>query len=159
MKNPVGKASQNLYEIAPGPFYLGTIWTLIASMFIENVIPLITYPLLMALIIVFTIVASYSLNGSVFDVGVMIGFGFVGYLLRKAAFPMAPIALTLVLGTYFEQSLRQSLVLSKRDYSIFCRSRISSTLIGLALLAIALTVLKSIFSNIRLPWRAENSEV
>ena len=164
--------------IAPGPFLFqdhpDLVWTLIASMFIGNVILLILnlplvglwvkillipYPLLMTLIIVFTIVGSYSLNGSAFDVAVMIGFGFVGYLLRKASFPMAPIALTLVLGPYFEQSLRQSLVLSKGDYSIFFRSGISSTLIGLAMFAIALIVLKSIFSNIRLPWRAEDSEV
>ncbi|MBD3625515.1 MAG: tripartite tricarboxylate transporter permease [Rhodobacteraceae bacterium] len=163
--------------IAPGPFLFqdhpDIVWTLIASMVIGNVILLvlnlplvglwvkilyIPYPLLMVVILVFTIVGSYSLNGSMFDVWTMLGFGVVGYLMRKADFPMAPIALTLVLGPYFEQSLRQSLVLSRGDFMIFFRSGISTTLVVLAVCTITLLVARGLFLR-GSRWKGTDSEL
>lgn len=163
--------------ITPGPFlfqeHTQLVWTLIASMIVGNVILLVLnlplvglwarillvpYPLLLTFILVFTIVGSYSINGSMFDVGVMFGFGVVGYLMRKTEFPMAPIALTLVLGPYFEQSLRQSLVLSKGDFTIFFRSGISSTLMTVSALVLLALFLRPFRAQLR-TWRGRDSEV
>lgn len=163
--------------IAPGPFlfqnHAELVWTLIASMVIGNVmllilnlplvglwtrILLIPYPVLMTMILVFTIVGSYSLNGSLFDVGVMLVFGLVGYVMRKTAFPMAPVALTLVLGPYFEQSLRQSLVLSQGDYAVFFRSTVSTALVGTAMSVLGLLAVRSL-ANGRRRWSPQDSEV
>jgi len=164
-------------DITPGPFLFrdhpDVVWALIASMLVGNVmllvlnlplvglwakVLLIPYPLLFAIILVFAIVGSYSISGSMFDVGVMLVFGLVGYLLRKLGFPLAPIALTLVLGPQFEHSLRQSLVLSNGDYAIFFRSAISTTLVCVAVIAVLLSVARPAMALVR-GMKREDSEV
>lgn len=141
--------------IQPGPFlfeqHATLVWTLIASMFVGNVILLILnlplvglwarillvpYPMLFTLILVFIICGSYSINASTFDVAVMLAFGFIGYVMRRLHFPLAPAALTLVLGPYFEKALRQSLVMSNGDFMIFFRGPITTVLMVAAILAL-----------------------
>ena len=164
--------------ITPGPFLFrdhpDLVWTLIASLLVGNVILVflnipfvglwtrilaIPYPYLCALILMFAVVGSYSLSGSMFDVGVMMIFGIIGYFLRKLQFPLAPIALTLVLGPQFEMSLRQSLVLSNGEYGIFFRSAISSTLMGVAALIMVLAVANAVAGRSRRAANTEESEV
>jgi putative tricarboxylic transport membrane protein len=164
--------------ITPGPFlfrdHADLVWTLIASMLVGNVIlvglnvPLvglwtrflsIPYPILFTMILLFAIIGSYSLNSSMFDVGVMVAAGIVGYFLRKLDFPIAPIALTLVLGPQFEMSLRQSLVLSDGSYMIFFRSGISTTLLVLAATIIVLAAAGPAVGLFRKPHKTEESEV
>jgi putative tricarboxylic transport membrane protein len=163
--------------ITPGPFLFrdhpDLVWTLIASMLVGNVmlvalnVPLvglwtrflaIPYPLLFALILQFAIVGSYSISNSLFDVGVMMVAGVAGYFLRKLDFPVAPIALTLVLGPQFEMSLRQSLVLSNGDFLIFFRSGISTTLVVIAVLVLVLAAVGPAIGWFRQA-KAEESEV
>ncbi|KAA0972642.1 tripartite tricarboxylate transporter permease [Aureimonas fodinaquatilis] len=146
--------------ITPGPFLLRDhaelVWTLVASMIVGNVILLvlnlplvglwikvldIPYAILFGLIIVFATIGSYAINNSMVDVAVMYLFGAIGYALRKVDIPLAPIALTLVLGPQFEQSLRQSLVLSNGDIAIFFRGPISITLVVLAVVSIVLSAI------------------
>lgn len=144
--------------ITPGPFLFrdhgDLVWTLIASMIVGNFILLalnlplvglwtkvlsIPYGVLFALIVVFATIGSYAINSSMIDVAVMFAFGVVGYVFRKVDIPLAPIALTLVLGPQFEQSLRQSLVLSNGDIGIFFRGPISITLVIVAVVSVFLS--------------------
>jgi putative tricarboxylic transport membrane protein len=67
-----------------------------------------------------------------FDVGLMVAFGVLGYLFKKLDVPLAPLILTLILGPLMEQSLRQSLEISRGDFSIFFTRPISLTLIAVA---------------------------
>jgi putative tricarboxylic transport membrane protein len=69
--------------------------------------------------LLFCIIGAYSLQQSVFDVGVMIGCGVVGYGFRKIDLPLAPLILGLILGPFIEKSLRTSLEMSGGDFSIF----------------------------------------
>jgi putative tricarboxylic transport membrane protein len=166
-----------IHGITPGPFlfqeHSQLVWTLIASMVVGNVILLVLnlplvgmwarilllpYPILFTVILVFTIIGTYSINGSLFDVAVMLVFSVVGYVMRKLNFPLAPIALTLVLGPQLETSLGQSLVLSDGDFTIFFRSYVSSGLILVALLAIVLPMLRPITRRLR-RLRGQDSEV
>ena len=63
----------------------------------------------------FMVIGSYTINFSVFDVFVMIGFGLLGLVLRRLDIPLAPLVLTLVLGPLMERSLRESLEISQGD--------------------------------------------
>lgn len=147
--------------ITPGPFlfrdHSELVWTVVASMIVGNVILLIMnlplvglwsklldipYALLFALIVVFAFIGSYAINGSMYDVLVMFAFGVVGYVFRKVDIPLAPIALTLVLGSQFELSLRQSLVLSNGDVMIFFRSPISTTLMLVAFASVLFSMFR-----------------
>jgi len=51
---------------------------------------------------------SYSLQQSLFDVGIMLGFAFLGYFMRRHGYAPAPIVMGLILGELIESSLKQS---------------------------------------------------
>ena len=86
-------------------------------------------------------IGSYTSNSNVFDVWVMIGFGLLGYVLRKFRYELAPFILALILGPMFEQSLRQSLIISKQNPMIFVTRPISASLLAAALVLIVTFVL------------------
>lgn len=65
------------------------------------------------------------LNGSEFDLILMLVFGIVGFLTRKTGFPMAPLILGLVLGGLIEVNFRRALTYSYGDYSTFYGSPIT----------------------------------
>ena len=137
--------------LAPGPLLFANspklAWTVVASFFIGNLmllilnlpaIPLwvtilrIPYSILNALILMFMLIGAYSLSNSVFDIGTLIAFGVLGYIFRKAGFPLAPAALTLILGPLLEKKMRLALELSGGDLSVFYATPVSGTLLGLA---------------------------
>jgi putative tricarboxylic transport membrane protein len=75
---------------------------------------------------------------------IMVLCGIVGYLMNKYGYPAAPLVLALVLGPMFEESLRQSLIMSKGSLAVFFTRPISAILviISLALLISPLIVRK-----------------
>jgi putative tricarboxylic transport membrane protein len=77
------------------------------------------------------------MHNSVFDVGLTLGFGVLGYIFRKLDLPMAPMILTVIVGPMMERALRQTLDMSRGDFSIFFTRPISIVLI---ILAVALFV-------------------
>jgi putative tricarboxylic transport membrane protein len=79
----------------------------------------IPYSYLYPLIIMFCIVGVYEVSHSIIDVWIMLIMGVIGYLLRKFQFDPAPLVLGLVIAPIFEQSLRQSLIMSNGNYMIF----------------------------------------
>ena len=89
--------------------------------------------ILLPLIFLFCLTGSYSLNSSIFDVGVMFFFGLVGYLCKRYDFETAPMIMAFVLGPMFEKSLRQSLISSRGSFSVFWGSPIA--MVAFSLLA------------------------
>jgi putative tricarboxylic transport membrane protein len=141
--------------LVPGPFlfieHSDFVWAVIASLYIGNVIlvilnlPLIPlwvstlkipYSILYTFILAFCILGAYTLNASMFDVGVMMVFGIIGYLMRKLDIPAAPIILTMILGPLMENSLRQSLDMSGGDFTILFTRPISASILALAVVLI-----------------------
>ena len=144
-----------MWGLRPGPMLFEKnpefVWGLIASQYIANVmllilstafIPLfvralrIPYSILMPLIIVFCITGAYSLKNSLFDVGSMLVFGVVGYLMKKLGYSPAALVLALVLGPLAERALRQSLIISDSGLGILFMRPISAVLTAAALAAI-----------------------
>jgi putative tricarboxylic transport membrane protein len=126
-------------------------WGFVASMYVGNLmllllnLPLVSvfvsvlripYAYLYPLIIMFCIVGVYEVSHSIVDVWIMLIMGLLGYALRKFSFDPAPLVLGLVIAPLFEQSLRQSLIMSNGNYLIFF-----SRPIALALLAICAVLL------------------
>lgn len=141
------------YGIQPGPMLFtqqsGLVWTLIASLYIGNLILLllnlplvgiwvrllsIPAPLLYAGIIVISTVGVYGAGNSLFDVGLLYAFGALGYAMRRFGFPVAPLVVGLILGPMMEQSMRQALTISQGQWSAFITRPLSGTLIAIALL-------------------------
>ncbi len=74
---------------------------------------------LMPIILLMCIVGAYAINNDLFDVGLMLVMGLLGFLLEANGFPVAPIVLALVLGPLLEQSFMISLIKSEGDLTLF----------------------------------------
>jgi putative tricarboxylic transport membrane protein len=146
-------------------------WGFVASMYVGNVmllllnLPLVSlfvsvlripYSYLYPLIIMFCIVGVYEVNHSIVDVWIMLIMGVIGYALRKFDFDPAPLVLGLVIAPIFEQSLRQSLIMSNGNYFIFFNRPISAGLVVVCVILLALSALS--FFMKRKDWRSKLAE-
>ncbi len=64
---------------------------------------------LLPVIVLFCVTGAYALNGSLFDVGVMLVMGIVGFLLERRGVPLGPVVLGIILGGPLEERFIQSL--------------------------------------------------
>ena len=68
--------------------------------------------ILMPMILLFCVVGSYAINNSVFDVGVMLAFGLLAYVMEENGYPVAPAILGVVLGGMLEENFISSMIKS-----------------------------------------------
>jgi putative tricarboxylic transport membrane protein len=154
--------------LQPGPLLFQQqpqfVWGLIASMYIGNVmllvlnlplvgmwVKLLDVPLYLLLnfIILFSFLGVYTMNNSVQDLFIMVGFGVIGYLMKRLDIPATPIILGIVLGRLMEEKMRQSLVISDGSMMIFLTRPISLFLLFLAVVSITNPYWKEIGGAIR----------
>ena len=86
----------------------------------------------------------YTLNNSTFDLGLALGLGLVGYLMRLTRFPVLPMILGVVLGHLVESSYRRSLVLSGGDPMVFLQDPIAVILLSLALIFVVFSLRREV---------------
>jgi putative tricarboxylic transport membrane protein len=134
--------------VTPGPLMMSQhsalFWALIASMYIGNVMLLVlNLPMvglfakvaniqpkvLMPIVMIFCFIGAYSVRSSLFDIIVMIVFGVLGYLLRKAKMEPSPLVLGVMLGPTLESSFKQSTLIFHGDLTQFFARPISGTLL------------------------------
>ena len=158
-----------IYGMQPGPLLIkqhpDLFWGVVTSMYIGNImllvlnLPLIgiwvkilkiPYAVLFPLILLFCLIGVFSLNNNVGEIGLMLFFGGVGYLMKKFDYEAAPLVLAMVLGPMMENALRQSLIMANGSAGIFFARPIS---LAVALLVLVLLVLPM------LPWVKKKREV
>ncbi len=91
---------------------------------------------LIALIVALSVIGSYALQNSLFDVWLLVIFGILGYAMRKLGFMPAALVLGMILAPIFERGLRQGLSIGRGDISFFWASPIAKVLIGLTIFAL-----------------------
>jgi putative tricarboxylic transport membrane protein len=91
----------------------------------------VPYHYLAFIIFICCIIGAYSIHNTAFDVGTMMVFGVIGYVLRKYRFPVAPLVLAIILGRMLERSFVQALQMSAADLGIFIQKPISAAFLGL----------------------------
>ena len=142
-----------MWGIRPGPLLFTSnpdlVWGLIASMYIGNVLLLlmniflipvfvamlrIPYSIMMGFIIIFASIGAYSVDNNMFDVWMMVGFGILGYAMKKLKYPIVPLVLAMVLGRLAENSFRQAVTISAGNYDIFYRKPIALIFLVVAFL-------------------------
>ncbi len=79
-------------------------------------------------VLIFSVVGSYALRSSLFDVGIMLVFGILGYVMERCSIPLPPLILGLILGPMIEDNLRVGLVKSDGSFLPFLTRPISMTL-------------------------------
>ena len=148
-------AALMIYGLQPGPLLFiqnkSFIWAVIGSMYIGNVIllvlnlplvglwarlSLIPYKYLGPTILAICLIAAYSPRNAMFDVWVAIGFGILGYYMRKREWPLIPLILGFILGDLFEGALRQTMSMSSGSLKIFYRRPIAGTFIIMTVVAL-----------------------
>ena len=92
--------------------------------------------LLVPVVVILSAIGTYALQSSVFDLWVMFAFGVVGFVFRKAGYPIAPIVIGMILGPLAEGNFRRSLLISQDGYSIFLERPIGTTILIINVLLI-----------------------
>ncbi|WP_417307869.1 tripartite tricarboxylate transporter permease [Devosia sp.] len=146
-------------NITPGPLLFtqnpDVVWGLIAALFIGNLmllamnIPmvglfvrllLVPTRYLMPVVAMVSFVGIYGISGSSFDLLVMIGFGVLGWVLRKLDVPLVPIILGILLGGAMEKNLRREITISNGDWFSLFDSGLSLTLWAVAIIGFILPI-------------------
>ncbi|RDV12272.1 tripartite tricarboxylate transporter permease [Arthrobacter sp. RT-1] len=154
------------YGMQPGPLLFDRspelVWTLLASLFIAMIVLLlINLPFarhwakvlrlpkqyLYAGITVFCGLGVYATSGSIFDLFLLLGIGLIGFVMRRHGVPLAPLMIGMVLGPLAETSMRDALLSSNGDYSVFVTGPIPLVMYGLLVLVLAFTIRNRIVSR------------
>ena len=147
-------------NITPGPLLFqrnpDVVWGLIAALFIGNLmllalnIPLVGLftrvllvptRILMPVVAMISFVGIYGITGSTFDVMLMVGFGILGWALRKLDVPLVPVILGILLGNEMEVNLRRALQISDGDWSILVGSPLAVVLWIIAIAGFVLPII------------------
>lgn len=152
-----------MWGLVPGPMLFieqpDFVWGLISSLYTANIFAVLVnlaliqlfvwalrmpFTVLCSLVFVLCLVGGFAPSQKLHDVWLIVGFGVVGYVLRKADYPMAPLVLALVLGPLMERSFRQTLIAEQGNMMAFVERPISGTFMAIAALFFVLPMLKHI---------------
>jgi putative tricarboxylic transport membrane protein len=152
-----------IHGITPSPFLVTeqpqVFWGVISSMYVGNVLlmllnlPLIPiwvkllkvpYGILFPMILLFCLIGVYTVNTNSYEILIMLIFGALGYLMRKAGFEGAPFCFALIIGPLMETNLRQALLQSRGDLSIFFTRPISAVVMGIACILLILQLFPAV---------------
>ena len=141
-----------IHGVRPGPLLISEspeiFWGLVASMYIGNLVlivlnlPLVglfvkllrvPFRILFPVIILICLVGTFSIKGSIFELGILLFFGVLGYVFRKLKYDVPPLILALIVGRTMELSFRQSLMRSGGSFSIFWESPLAMALIFISI--------------------------
>ena len=104
-------------------------------------------PIIAALIMVFTVLGAYSLRSDMSDVWLMVGFGVLGFMMRRFNFPVAPLVLGVILGPLAERHFMQTMISYHNDPMVFVVRPISAIFLFLAASAVALSLIRRHFET------------
>jgi len=157
-----------IWGLEPGPRLFTDhkefVWGLIASLYAANLFALILnicfipafiwvlklpFTILAPIIFVLCLIGGYAPTKDMHDVWLMFAFGLVGYLMRKLDYPLAPAVLAIVLGPLAEPALRQSLLISSGDPSIFFTRPYSGPIMIAAIFLLLLPVFGLVVRRLR----------
>lgn len=156
-------AAMLIHGINPGPLLFRTdptlVYTIFVSMIIANLLMIVAAfivargfstlmkvppAILGAFIIVLSVVGAYGVRNNIFDVYVCLVFGVLGFIMKRADFPTAPLVLGVILGPLAERYFLTSLANYEDNFWIFVQRPISGTILALA----AMFVLWSLYPTL-----------
>ena len=99
-------------------------------------------PILMGLILMFSLAGAFVVRGNIADVMVCALAGVGGLVLRIAGYPVAPIVIGMALGATFETKLRQGMISARGDFWTFILDPIALVILAVTVLILALPLIK-----------------
>ena len=162
-----------MWGMTPGPTLFEenreVVWGFITSLYFSNAIAFllclfatpflasvmrVPYAILTPIIVVFCIAGAYTVNNSMFDVWLVIIFGFVGLVLRLLKYPLAPFVVALVLGFPTEAAVRRTLILGDGSFGILFGRPIAAVLTVIAVLLFLQPLIWWVIGRVRAPRQA-----
>jgi putative tricarboxylic transport membrane protein len=152
-----------IHGVRPGPLFISeqpqVFWSLVASMYIGNVILIILnlplvgifinllrvpFRILFPLILLICLIGTYAVNSSTVELIILLTCGVMGYVFRKLDFDVAPFILAIIIGPTLENAFRWSLMRSAGSFAIFVHSPITAVLITLSALLLIWNVYRTL---------------
>jgi putative tricarboxylic transport membrane protein len=152
-----------LHDLVPGPLLFrdqpAIVYGIFASVLVANLIVLlmgfygnrlfirivsVSDKILYPFILVVALIGTYSVSNSLYDMGSCIGFGILGWILKRYGYPPAPVVLGIVLGKLIEYNFRRGVIMG--GYSVFYTDT-------LALVVLSLAGLSLFYPFLRAGWR------
>ena len=146
-------AALMLHGVNPGPMLFITgvdlVYTVFAAYLVANLLMIaigmlvarvfallmkIPPVLLFGFIVVLCVVGAFGVRNNMADVYICIGFGILGYLLRRYGVPSAPLILGVILGPLAERYFLTSMISYDNQVSIFFTRPLSAAIMALSLL-------------------------
>lgn len=100
--------------------------------------------ILTPMILALCVVGTYALNNSLFDVGIMLIAGVVGYFMQKGGYPASPVVLALIMGPMAESNFRRALSLSGGSLDFLYTRPITLALLTLAAFTLLTPIIRKI---------------
>ncbi|WP_296643588.1 tripartite tricarboxylate transporter permease [Roseinatronobacter sp.] len=157
-----------IHAIMPGPAFIAQnpdlFAALMGSLILGNIIlvvlnlPLagvwasllrVPFRRLVPLIIVISLIGVHSVNNSLFDVWLMLGFGVFGWGLLRLGLEPTPLVLGFILGPAFEEYLRRTLLFSRGDATVLLTDPISGTCFAIIVALGSWVILKRMMQALR----------
>jgi len=152
-----------LQGLQPGPLlfreHADLVFTLFAGMLVCYVLMLVIglgsmrmmgrilqmpKSVLTPVILALCIVGTYAINNSMFDIGIMLAAGVIGYFMQKWDFPASPVVLALIMGPMAEANFRRALSLSSGSYDFLYNRPITAVLLLVAACTLLLPLLRQL---------------
>ncbi|WP_435234329.1 tripartite tricarboxylate transporter permease [Psychromonas sp. PT13] len=96
--------------------------------------------ILIPMIIFLSVIGAYAINNSMFDIGIALAFGLMGFIFNKLDIPSSPILLAIILGPMAETNLRKSLLMYEGSWSFLYDRPIALAFIVLAVFSVYSTM-------------------
>jgi putative tricarboxylic transport membrane protein len=156
-----------LHGLTPGPMLFETNPDMISAIFIGMMIVQFMFlilglnfahhfarlltvprPVLNTIILTLCVVGTYGVQNSIYDIGTMLVFAVLGYIMARTGIPRAPIVLALILGPLMEENLRRWMALTEGNYvshlmGAFSTNPIAMFVFGLTLLTLILPIFQT----------------
>lgn len=146
-----------LIGIRPGPLLFAEqpvlVYTLLAGFIVMQIVilglGLLSIPasvrilsipsnILMPVVMVLCTVGVFTIGNQLYEVGIALAFGVLGYFMKKFDYPGAPLVLGVILGPMAEDNLNRALLVSANDWSILVQRPISLAFLILAVISIGI---------------------
>ena len=160
-----------IHAIMPGPAFIAQnpdlFAALMGSLILGNIIlvvlnlPLagvwasllrVPFRRLVPLIIVISLIGVHSVNNSLFDVWLMLGFGVFGWGLLRLGLEPTPLVLGFILGPAFEEYLRRTLLFSRGDATVLLTDPISGTCFAIIVVLGSWAIWRRMVQALRTSW-------
>ncbi|MGN1038248.1 MAG: tripartite tricarboxylate transporter permease [Mailhella sp.] len=147
--------------LIPGPQFMESnapmLYALFAVLLISNLYTLIVggafvhyarkmtnipKTVLFSCVMVFSFLGAYVNNGSLFDVYVMLFFGVAGYVFQKLRLSLPTIIVSFFLGSLLEHKIRQTMLISRGDWTIFLSRPIACVFLALTVFAVLFYIVR-----------------